>query len=421
VQRLPDVAPCANRTALSSRASRTAAHGPGDADFEASFATLSALVGADRTTDAQAQLDRTAELAAGAKNAWFDARVAYVRGTLGVRLSRMDLARTALQKAATGALATGDDELLADAWTVLIQVAHRGTPPGDADFAAESARAAIVRLGGDDLREAERLTRLAAVREGRDGAIEEANAMALEAARLAERSGGPDGFLLSRAIEMAADIAIVRCDYRQASEQIRRTIELRRRLHGEDHWSIDMARGNLAVVEVLMGHVDGQIDVFDEVLAKHPTWLYLHADAAHALRTKGDYAGALVRDTEATTRTAAEHSDPWNLTLARIGQGEDLVMLGRMKDAVAPLIAALDTKDVLPPHEVARAELLLARALGTSDEARARELLRAGCERMSPWAARYHDLYERRLADAIRWRDRLPRGHQARDVGCDGR
>ena len=420
VQRLPDVAHCANRVALSSRASRAAALGPGDAEFEASFATLSALVAADRTTEAQAQLERTAEVAGAAKNAWFDARIAYVRGTLGVRQSRLDVARTALDKAAVGALATGDDELLADTWTALIQVAHRGTPPGDADFAAENARAAIVRLGGDDVRESARLTRLAAVREGRDGALEEANAMGLEAVRLAERSGR-DAFALSRATEIVADIAIVRCDYDLAAAQIQRTIELRSRLFGDDHWSVDMAQGNLAAVAILQGRVDGRIEVLEGILARHPSWLYLNADIAQAHRARRDYGQALVRDTVASSRTATEHSDPWNLMLARIGQGEDLVMLGRPKEAVAPLVAALETKDVLPPHEIAHAELLLARALGATDELRSRDLFRAGCERMAPWAARYGDLYARRLSDAVAWRNGLPRGHRARDAECNGR
>jgi eukaryotic-like serine/threonine-protein kinase len=250
--------------------------------------------------------------------------------------------------------------------------------PEEARGWIDLAGAAIRRLGGDDELEGERLLSLGRILSGRS----EAQQAFLRARELLVKTRGEDYYLVATCDQNLGNIALAGNQFDEAVRYHTRALELRRRLFGNDHVSVTSSTFNVA--EDLIGR--GRPAEAREALRDLGTRIGQHnamERAWYALklgdiaRLERDLAGALEQDRRAFALYDAA-TDPQNplRALPLFEAGDDLLELGRPKEAIAPLESAARLYLLQDESHAADAWFDLGRAyFGIGEPARARELV----------------------------------------------
>ena len=338
-----------------------------------------------------------------------EAELLYRRGHLEQQADT-GTAEATLQEAATLAIAARDDGAAADAWIYLTYL--DGFDAGrrsDGERWASYAEAAIERLGGDDLREAARLQYLAGLYLNEERYAEAGAALDRAAAAVA-RAGDPEtpsfktetgrGMLALQTGRIGDAYAI----YHRLRERAERT-------SGPDNPGLITQLCNEAVALVLLDRAGEAVPLYQRALALSasiarpaPFTLFSFARALRQLHQPADS----LADDRAAVAIYDRRSPPlgW-ISEALTGEGDDLLDLGRPRDAIAPLERALALRSTpdADPEDRAKTSLELARALwdGGGDRTRARTLAEAARTTLAPIAAKYGAFHADALADADRW------------------
>jgi tetratricopeptide (TPR) repeat protein len=332
------------------------------------------------------------------------ARLLLVIGKLRRGAGDLTKAEAALHEAAGAAQDARDDAVAADAWTALVRVVGFNLDrPAEGRVWARYAQAAIERSGGDDEREANRLRALATVVWRRQGARDEARTLIEGARALYQKSRGPRfEAQLASCDEGIAGILFDQARPGEALPLHQRALQVRQRLFGEGHPSLATALVNLGEDLTKLGRAGEALPLLRRAVvlaaASEPRGgdgYYRHRLAA-ALRATGAGQAALEEDLRAVAASAkagqrGTYWESWPLT----GQGQDLLLLGRPKEAVAPLEqAALERREGTLPIEIAETRFALAQALWESGaRPRALALAREALEVLRPDAERYGSWY----------------------------
>ncbi|HEY1811165.1 MAG TPA: protein kinase [Kofleriaceae bacterium] len=341
-----------------------------------------------------------------------EARLLYERGRLEKRTSTGDPEAT-LHASALAAIAAHDDGAAADAWTYLSYLAgFDGGRRTEGERWSSYAEAAIARLGGDDVREARRLQYLFGLVNGDMRRTDEATAL-LERSRAAVmRAGSPSALAIQNdQLQAALDLEIGR--YADGYAHFRHVREVSERELGPDNPNLVTALLNEAVSLVLVGRAGEAVPIYKRVLALddragpegHAT-AYACFGLARAHRALGDFTAALDEDRRAVAIYDREHPAARWISDALTGEGEDLLGLGRAKDAVAPLERALAIRSAADadPDDRATTAFDLARALWDGgDRARAVQLATGARDEVAPLAARFGSSFADRLAAVTTW------------------
>jgi tetratricopeptide (TPR) repeat protein/predicted Ser/Thr protein kinase len=354
-----------------------------------------------------------------------EARRLWVRGQLEYLAGALASAEATLHAAGIAAAATGDEGLLADVWTLLGRlVGFRRYRPDEGRRWLAYAEAALRRAGGDDEREVLRLHALAVVAWYAEGHDEEARALLSRARALleqrcasvepAERSGNPR---CSKLLELDGDLAGLLSDVGHSAEAIplfERVRAARALTHGPDARWVTLAMMNEGEALSLEGRPAEGLELLRRARAlevragRFVDEGFLRHRAADALRRLGRFEEALAEDRaslEAIRRAQGEESKPlaWPLT----GEGEDLIALGRAREAIAPLERAVTLRQAstTAPTELGASRFALARALwdGGGDRARASTLAEEARRALAAAAARHGGWFRRALDEIERW------------------
>ncbi len=319
-----------------------------------------------------------------------------------------------LHEAAGEAQVARDDTVVADAWTALVRVAgFHLDRPAEGRVWAHYAQAAIERAGGDDEREATRLRTLATVVWRRQGARDEARALIERARALYQKSPGTR--FEAQIASCDEGIAGILFDQARPGEALplhRRALETRQRLFGADHPSLATAFVNLGEDLTKLGRAEEALPFLRKAVAlsagseSRGGDAYFRHRLAAALRATGDGRAALAEDLRALAASAKAgqtggYWESWPLT----GQGLDLLLLGRAKEAVAPLEQAVrERREGTLPIEIAETRFALAQALWqTGARPRARSLARQASEALRPDAERYGSWYAGTARQVEEW------------------
>jgi tetratricopeptide (TPR) repeat protein len=342
-----------------------------------------------------------------------EARLLYQRGRLEKRTSTGD-AEATLHESALAAIAAHDDGAAADAWTYLSYLA--GFDNGrraDGERWSSYAEAAIERLGGDDVREARRLQYLFGLVHDDMRRTDEAIALLDRSRAAIVRAGSPSGLAIQNdQLQAALDLEIGR--YADGYARYHHVREISERELGPDNPNLTTSLLNEAVSLVLIGRAADAVPIYKRVLVlDHRAGPEGHGTAftwfglARAHRTLGDFSAALDEDQRAVAIYDREHPAARWIAEALTGEGEDLLGLGRAKEAVAPLERALVIRSVADadPDDRATTAFDLARALwdGGGDRTRALELAGSARDEVTPLAARFRSSFADRLAAVTSW------------------
>ena len=306
------------------------------------------------------------------------ARALLVQGKLAWRARDAVAAESMLHEAAAVAQGARDDRTAADALNTLVYlIGVQLSRPAEGRTWARYAQASIERAGGDDELEAARLRALAVVVWRRQGELDEARGL-LERARVlyARVQGAKHEFQLASCDEDLAGILFDRGDPAAALVLHRQNAQVRERLFGPDHPSLAASFVNQGEDLTLLGRPDEAIPLIRRAIAilepqrDRGGGAYQHHRLAAALRARGDFAAALAEDREslAGAARAGEIGGYWE-SWALVGEGLDLLALGRANEAVESLrraVAQRQTNAPLPERSEAR--FALARALDATHQ-----------------------------------------------------
>jgi serine/threonine protein kinase/tetratricopeptide (TPR) repeat protein len=253
---LPDLAGCRDVARLTARVpppdSSTAAAVEA---VQAQLARVRALESAGKWRDAiePAKQVRAAALATG--YAPLQARALLLLARLQEKMDDGEAAAASLSQALNAAVRGGDDELAARVTTEMIYVlGYRLLREQVALERAEESAAWIVRLGGDDRLESDRLERLTIVLDefGQHG---EARAAIDEALELRRRvDAGPA--LIAEALGHLADVEGSEGKLKDAIAHLREALALKQAIYGDSHPSIVGTLNNLGVFEQRLGNFE---------------------------------------------------------------------------------------------------------------------------------------------------------------------
>jgi len=373
------------------------------------LADASALEAAGRYADGLAIARSGVAAAHALGDRGLEAELLYRRGHLE-KQADTGASEATLHEAATLAIAARDDGAAADAWIYLIYI--DGFDAGrrnDGERWASYAKAAIERLGGDDLREAARLQYLSALYMNEERFAEAGAALDRAVAAVA-RAGDPElpsfknetgrGMLALQTGKLDDAYAI----YHRLRERVERA-------NGPDNPGLTTDLCNEAVALVLLGRAPEAVPLYQRALAlsasiARPAPFTLFS-LARALRQLHQPTEALADDREAVAIYDRRTPPLGWIGEALTGEGDDLLDLGRPHDAIAPLERALALRQTpdADPEDRAKTSLELARALwdGGGDRTRARTLAEAARTTFAPVAAKYGAFHADALADADRW------------------
>jgi tetratricopeptide (TPR) repeat protein len=351
-----------------------------------------------------------------------EARRLFVKGLLEYLAGDLSSGEESLHAAALAAEAAGDDGLLADVWTLLGRlVGSRRYRPAEGRRWLAYAEAALRRAGGDDERESARLYALSTVAHAGEGRPEEAHellskARGLMAQRCAkaapeERSGS---LRCASLLELDGALAGFLSDMGQTGEAIpifERVRAARAETHGPGARWVTLAMMNEGEALCREGRPAEGLDLLlraralEQQAGRFADEGFVGHRVADALRRLGRFEEALAEDrasADAIRRAQGGENIPlaWPLT----GEGEDLVALGRAREAIAPLERAVALREGSPAAiaEIAASRFALARALweGGGDRARALSLAEEARAAIAP-AAAAHDGWIRHTHDDI--------------------
>ncbi len=267
-------------------------------------------------------------------------------------------------EAAEVALATQDDEILADIWLFRIDLDGHAGHLELAEDHGRLARGVLRRLGGDPLREATRLGNLCRVQERAGLDLDLARSLCQEARDLLLRERPGELFQLAFVEERLGNVLFRQERYSEAERAYRSAIDKRQRILPPDSDLLVNTRGNLAESLLMQGHQREALALFQELTRLNSWWHLLDGLAlAH-------WRGGAPEQAAAVQRRALEsciHQDPQGLcsALASIRLAEYLLAAPAGEEEARELLRGalvLREKSVqIPPFEEARAHLLLAR------------------------------------------------------------
>ncbi|HEY8207572.1 MAG TPA: serine/threonine-protein kinase [Myxococcaceae bacterium] len=313
------------------------------------------------------------------------AEALYLSGVLQEKLGRTGEAERSLVEATYAADAGRDDATKARAASRLVYLSSLRSTFDRGHHWKEVASAALERAGPDPELEGELLNNAGslALAEGRpDGAL----AAYERAAKLLEAALGREHPKTLNAITnlASADVALGRPG--DAVRSLEAAIPAIERLRGAGHPALISSLWTLAQAQVQLHRLDEAAEAADRALRIARERLGLrHARVAGSLQLQatvlqagGQFQRALetYREAQAILAGAVPPSDP-ELFFCEDGIGESLLGLGRAKEAVPHLEAALKLR-LSPFPERADAQLALSRALWASggDRRRAQSLAR---------------------------------------------
>jgi tetratricopeptide (TPR) repeat protein len=342
------------------------------------------------------------------------ARSLLVQGKLAWRARDYSVAEPTLHDAAAVAEGARDDRTAADAWSTLVYlIGVQLSRPAEARTWARYAQAAIERAGGDDELEAARLRALAVVVWRRLGELDEARPLLERSRELYSRvKSARWEFQLAMCDEDLAGILFDRGDPAAALVLHRQNAEVRERLFGPEHPSLAASFVNQGEDLTLLGRPDEAIPLIRRAIAilapQHSKGVdaYHHHRLAAALRARGDVAAALTEDREALAGNAraGEAGGYWE-SWALVGQGLDLLALGRADEAVDSLRRAVEQRRTnAPPPERSEARFALAQALDAAGKRKAaRESAEEARRDLLGHAGKYGGVFSVRLTEIDRW------------------
>jgi len=316
------------------------------------------------------------------------------------RLANAGDPEATLHEAATAAVAARDDGAAADAWTYLSYLAgFDGGRHSEGERWSRYAAAAIQRLGGDDVREARRLHYLFGLVYTDDHRVEEARALLDRAHQLIVHAGSPEALAIVQEQDRGA-LALQRGQLEEAYAAYHSVRVRDEQLIGPDNPGVGTPLDNEAVALVLLGRSAEAVPIYQRALALDASIkrsgngeAFTRFSLARALRLLGRPAEALAEDQRAVEIYDRNTPPVTWVGEALTGEGEDLLALGRAKDAIAPLERAFElrSKPEADPEDRANTAFPLARALwdGGGDRARALVLARDARSVIAPLAARY--------------------------------
>jgi tetratricopeptide (TPR) repeat protein/tRNA A-37 threonylcarbamoyl transferase component Bud32 len=265
VAALPELAECRDLARLTARVpppdSGTAASVEA---VQAQLAHVRALESAGKFREAIEPAKQVSEAARASGYAPLQAHALLLLGRLQENMDDAEASAASLAQALNAAVRGGDDELAARVTSEMIYVlGYRLLRKQAALERAEESAAWIVRLGGDDRLESDRLDRLSIVlREF--GQLADARAAVEEALELRRRiDAGP-----AMIAESLAQLAVVEGDegkLQDAIAHLREALALKQAIHGDHHPSLVAVLNNLGVYEQRLGNFDAARAHFERV------------------------------------------------------------------------------------------------------------------------------------------------------------
>ncbi len=215
------------------------------------------------------------------------------------------------------------------------------------------------------------------------GRLDEALAHDERAVSLREKRLGPEHPDVAFALCNAADVEMTMGRWSSAIERLERALVVRKKALGPAHSLVGDTIGFLSAALLGAGRLDEARRVAEEGLAlRRRTLGAEHLDVADSLNTLGNILAAGRRFAEARARhdevvhlvEKAAGKDAPELCEPLAALGEDLLGLGRSRDAAVVLERALALRNGAPDAELAPTRFALARAI--EDRARAVALAR---------------------------------------------
>jgi tetratricopeptide (TPR) repeat protein/predicted Ser/Thr protein kinase len=411
---LPAVQDCANAVSLTSIVPM-----PSDPSARAEIGRL-----ADEHAKAAAQqaVGRNAECleiaepaivraeALGYRPIW--ARMMYLRSEAEGRLGRAAESERGMWR--TGALAAEarDDGLAADVWMWLGFVTGERRQFEQAGAYYRLSEASRMRMGGDDLREAEWLTKKGYVA-GYEEHWEEEEALNQRALEILTRIGRRESWLTGEVLDSLGDVHRGEGRLLEAVSDFQQTLAVRERVFEPTARDIGGALLDLSEVELLLGkNRDALEHTLRAIAIRHDgtgmqfdaTAQTLLGDCYHAL---GNLPEALIHHQRAILDAeAVGGADDWQVSWGLLGAAQDMNGSGRARDAIPLLERALVLRAHDAPPDV-DVRFALARALadgaGGGDRVRARALALEAATTLRPKAERYGSWYATRLQEVEQW------------------
>ncbi len=277
------------------------------------------------------------------------ADVLYFLGVLESDTESAAVAETTLKKAAHMAQASRYDELAADAWIVLIDIAAQDS--GNLDRAAEyseHARAALDRLGSAHGRREAQYRHHMGVLAWAESKPDEALTQFAEARRLFQELGDDES-----ALSPTEGMALVFEDQGRVVEAVelhREILEARTRLFGADHPDTALSHVNIASALSLTGQHADALEHLERALAirerangpDHVDTAQVHHNIGEILRHLGRYDEALAHHEKALAVFQKQLGAGHQMVAATLEhEGGVLLDMGRAEQGLALLERAL--------------------------------------------------------------------------------
>ena len=397
VAQLGSLTQCENAAALKRKGEP-----PGDAAGKAELASIQAAAARAKALEAAGRYPEGAKVAAAAvepaRKLGYEpllAEVLYRRGRLEEKDGRLVESQRTLEEAAKVALSAGSDGALADIWTHLSYVVgSRLQERAQGEQCSEYARAAIERLGGDDLREAIRLQRLLNIIFSVDSRARETVALLARQQVLFDRTDAPEILRSDRdAIHAQFLTGLGQLD--EALPLWRKATEVRRKALGDRHPTVWASMVGEAMTLGMAGRFEegGKVvERLDKMTDDRCTGQRALLDIlkGHMFRASKQFQAALEADERALQ--CMKPMEP-NVTRALTGKGLDLVRLGKPAEAIEPLERALAARQKAgrDSEDLSDTQQPLAEALWDSgrDRVRAVSLARASRDVLARYVQQY--------------------------------
>src|SRR5262249_44291562 len=255
---------------------------------------------------------------------------------------RYEEATASAHAASVAAIEGHDDGGAADAFAVLLilQGYDRGGRAAG-ELWAQYARAAIARLGGDDLREADLEDRLANVYMNDLEHLELSRSHRLKALALFRKAGASEEKIASvEAYQATAEAMMGHLE--ESARLLQNAIDVQAR-HGRVSGGQLMNLGEILILaerpREARQPIERGLEVFQRQNSQRSPYAAHHL--AWALRESGRLKEALRLDREALDGFEKQGVAAYWLLLPLTGLGEDLILLGRPREAIAPLERAV--------------------------------------------------------------------------------
>jgi eukaryotic-like serine/threonine-protein kinase len=343
--------------------------------------------------------------ALGCRPIW--ARLLYQEGALLERLSSLSEAERVFWQTTALAEEARDDGVAADAWVWLASLAVTKHRWSEAPAYFRLNEACLFRMGGDDLREVDRL-RAESYFAGGQQRWEDEIALSERAFAILRRLGREDDWRAAEVPDAMGEAHEGEGRLEEALADFQRTVAMRERIFGPSARDIGGALLDQAEVERRLGRNREALEHAKRAMAIRRTGRFDsdgESQLAAAYRAAGQLDNALQHDERAISDAEAEGGkDDWRVSLGLLGKGQDLFALGHAVEAVPFLERALGLRaqDQPPDSEVPFA---LAKALWETagDRRRARVLAETAVRAREPLAHKYGSFYAEQLAEMQTW------------------